>query len=127
MPPAGRWFRAAAFAVGPAMAAACEAGQKPLIVACTTQPDQIVDVVRLNVREEHATLLSVSPPRTGFVRASPTEYDVTFEAGSGFSRLRLRINRYTLRSTRETAGGGEAATPVAVMPGFCERYRTKPL
>ena len=127
MPLAGRWFRAAAFAVAAADTAACEIGQKPVIVSCTTQPDQIVDVVRLNLRQGHATLLSVSPPRTGAVHASPTEYDVTFEGGPGASRLRLRINRYTMRSTREAGGGGEAAAPVSAMPGLCERYRPKPL
>jgi hypothetical protein len=125
---ASRWFRAAAVAVAAADTAACELGQKPLVVSCTTEADQIVDVVRLDVRHGHATLLSVSPPRTGSVHASPTEYDVTFEAGpDGTSRLRLRINRYTMRSTREAGAGGEAAAPVSAMPGHCERYRNKPL
>lgn len=129
MPVAGRRFRAAAVAVGAAMAAACEAGQKPVMVVCTSQPDQVVDVVRLSVRQGQATLLSVSPPRTGSVQASPTEYDVIFEAGpDGTSRLRLRINRYSSRSTRETGGGGrEATAPASAMPGLCERYRNKPL
>jgi hypothetical protein len=125
-----RRFRAAVVGVCAAAAlTACEAGQKPVMVACTTQPEQILDVVRLNLRQGHATLLSVSPSRAGSVQVSPTEYDVTFEPGTdGAPRLRLRINRYTFRSTRQAGGGaGDAVATGSALIGVCERYRGKPL
>jgi hypothetical protein len=122
-----RCLAAAATVSAAAAATACDL-QKPLMLACTTQPDQIIDVVRLSLQQGHATLLSVSPPRAGSVRVSPTEYAVTFEPGTeGAPRLRLTINRYTFRSIRLEGGGGDAPAPGSALKGVCERYRGKPL
>jgi len=114
--------------VAASSAAGCEA-QKPLLVSCTTDANHI-DVVGLDLRQQRATLLSVSPPLNGTAHASPTEYEVLFQPGpDGASRLLFKINRYTLRMTRELAPRAtEGATPASPpSTGVCERYRSKPL
>jgi hypothetical protein len=106
----------------------CSLPPKPLIVSCKTAGDQM-DVVDLDPAGGHATLLSVSPALSGTVHASPTEFDVVFQPGPDKTpRLRLRINRYTFRATRET---GEQATDAAAAGSqtvaLCERFKAKPL
>ncbi|HSC26818.1 MAG TPA: hypothetical protein VLD67_06065 [Vicinamibacterales bacterium] len=121
-----RGFHAAALAACAAATVGCEL-QQPLMLTCTTQPGEIVDVVRLSPQQGQATLLSVSPPRSGSVQVSPTAYDVTFEPGTdGAPRLRLTINRYTFRSTRQEGGGADAAATGSTLTGVCERYRGRP-
>jgi hypothetical protein len=120
-----RGIRAAAVTVAAAIAAACDLS-KPVVVACTSENGQVLDVVRLNPLRGQATLVSVSPPLSGTVQSSPTEHDVVFQPGpDGSPRLRLRINRYTFRSMREL--GAEGAAGVTPSPGLCERYKGKPL
>jgi hypothetical protein len=107
----------------------CNPAPKPLTVACTTEKDQI-DVVRLDLRQGQATLLSVSPALTGKAAASPTEYEATFQPGpDGASRLVIKINRYTLRGTRELGTPAGAAAPAegSRSTGICERFTAKPL
>src|SRR5512145_2663518 len=79
----------------------CSMPPKPLIVRCTTESN-LIDVVDLDPKNGRATLLSVSPPLTGQVHLTPTEYEVVFQPGPGqTSRLLLKINRYTFRAARE--------------------------
>ena len=102
---------------------------KPLTVTCTCETGEI-DVIGLDSKRGRATLLSVSPALTGSVKTSPTEYEVLFQPGpAGTPRLRLTINRYTFRATREPgahAADSGAAGP-SVSTGTCERYKAKPL
>jgi hypothetical protein len=117
-----------ALVVAAGSAAGCEM-QKPLLVSCTTDPDHI-DVVSLDLRQQRATLLSVSPPLNGTAHGSPTEYEVLFQPGpDGAPRLLIKINRYTLRMTRELAPRAAEGTAPTSPPstGVCERYKTKPL
>jgi hypothetical protein len=103
--------------------------QQPLLVSCTTDASH-VDVIGLDLRRGRATLLSVSPPLTGTAHASPTEYEVLFQPGpDGASRLLLKINRYTLRVTREPRPrNAEPPQVTGESPtGTCDRYRGKPL
>ena len=109
--------------------AGCNPAPKPLTVACKTEKDQL-DVVRLDLRQGQATLLSISPALTGTASASPTEYEATFQPGpDGASRLVIKINRYTLRGTRELGApaGAAAATEGSRSTGTCERFTAKPL
>ena len=126
-------FRRTVVAMGLVGAAAGVSGgcqvQQPLMVSCTTDSNHI-DVIGLDLRQGRATLLSVSPPLTGTAHASPTEYEVLFQPGpDGASRLLLKINRYTLRVTREPRPRSAEPASVTAEPstGTCDRYRGKPL
>jgi len=104
-------------------------GPKPLVVACTMDKDH-VDMVALDARTGHATLLSVSPALTGTVHATPTEYEAVFQPGpEGVARLVIKINRYTLRATREAGARSSetGATMSGSMTGTCVRSKAKPL
>ena len=118
----------AAFSVAAGCTIGCSMPAKPLIVSCTTDGNQI-DIVSLDPSHGHATLLSVSPPLSGQVHLSPTQYEVVFQAGpEGTSRLLLKINRYSFRATRETGEPATAAgTGGSQTAGACERYKAKPL
>ena len=110
-------------------AAGCNMAPQPLVVACTMEKDQI-DVLRLDLRKGHATLLSVSPALAGTAHASPTEYEALFQPGpDGASRLVIKINRYTFRATRELGSHAAeaAATAAPRSTGTCERFKAKPL
>ena len=85
--------------VATSSAAGCEA-QKPLLVSCTTDANTL-DVVGLDLRQQRATLLSVSPPLNG------TAHRMTREL-----------------APRATEGATPASPPST---GVCERYRSKPL
>ena len=115
------------------VAASCVAGctmaPKPLVVACTMEQDQI-DVVRLDLGQGQATLLSVSPALAGTAHASPTEFEVLFQPGpEGATRLLIKINRYSFRATRELGphAGETGAAAASHSTGTCERYKAKPL
>ena len=110
-------------------AAGCTMAPKPLVVKCSINGD-LIDVVSLDIVRGQATLLSVSPPVTGSVRATPSEYEILFQPGpDGAPRLSLRINRYTFRAAREVGSGAAPATAgsASVSTGTCERYKDKPL
>ena len=118
----------AAFSVAAGCTIGCSMPAKPLIVSCTTDGNQI-DIVSLDPSHGQATLLSVSPPLSGQVHVSPTQYEVVFQPGpEGTSRLLLKINRYTFRATREnwrtcdSRGRSRFADRRR-----CERYKAKPL
>ena len=118
----------AAFSVAAGCTIGCSMPPKPLIVSCATDGNQI-DIVSLDPSQGQATLLSVSPPLSGQVHVSPTQYEIVFQPGPDrTARLLLRINRYTFRATRET---GEPATAAGAAgsqtAGTCERYKAKPL
>jgi hypothetical protein len=125
-------LRSAVVAMGLAGAAGVSGGcqvQQPLLVSCTTDTTH-VDVIGLDLRQGRATLLSVSPPLAGSAQASPTEYEVLFQPGpGGASRLLFKINRYTLRVTREQGPRSSETGTASSAPstGTCERYRAKPL
>ena len=94
---------------------------KPLMVKCTMDGGQ-VDVVSLDLAQGRATLLSVSPALIGTSHTTPTEYEVQFEPGpEGAARLHIKINRYSLRATRESATGAGA------LSGTCARFTGRPL
>jgi hypothetical protein len=118
----------AAFSVAAGCTIGCSMPAKPLIVSCTTDGNQI-DIVSLDPSHRQATLLSVSPPLSGQVHVSPTQYEVVFQPGpEGTSRLLLKINRYSFRATRETGEPATAAgTHGSQTAGACERYKAKPL
>jgi hypothetical protein len=118
----------AAFSVAAGCTIGCSMPAKPLIVSCTTDGNQI-DIVSLDPSHGQATLLSVSPPLSGQVHVSPTQYEVVFQPGpEGTSRLLLKINRYSFRATRETREPATAAgTHGSQTAGACERYKAKPL
>jgi hypothetical protein len=118
----------AAFSVAAGCTIGCSMPAKPLIVSCTTDGNQI-DIVSLDPSHGQATLLSVSPPLSGQVHVSPTQYEVVFQPGpEGTSRLLLKINRYSFRATRETGEPATAAgTHGSQTAGACERYKAKPL
>jgi hypothetical protein len=112
-----------------ACATGCTMAPKPVIVKCTMEGDQ-VDVVSLEPARGRATLLSVSPPLEGTSHATPSEYEASFQPGpEGAPRLHIKINRYTLRATREPGrhGGGAAAGTGSHSNGTCERFKGKPL
>ena len=103
---------------------ACEMAPKPISVACTTgnpAAPATRDYVRLEAGKNRATLLSVSPPRSGSIGTTATEYDVQFPAADGAPALRLRINRFSLEFTRDAGDGS------AVVRGACERFRERPI
>ena len=118
----------AAFSVAACCTIGCSMPAKPLIVSCATDGNQI-DVVSLDPSQGQATLLSVSPPLSGQVHVSPTQYEIVFQPGpEGTSRLMLTINRYTFRATRGTGEPATAAdTGGSRRAGTCERYKAKPL
>jgi hypothetical protein len=118
----------AAFSVAAGCTIGCSMPAKPLLVSCTTDGNQI-DIVSLDPSHGQATLLSVSPPLSGQVHVSPTQYEVVFQPGpEGTSRLLLKINRYSFRATRETGEPATAAgTHGSQTAGACERYKAKPL
>lgn len=109
--------------------AGCSMAPKPLVVACTMEKDQI-DVVRLDLGQGQATLLSVSPALAGTAHASPTEFEVLFQPGpEGATQLLIKINRYSFRATRELGPhvGETGAIAGSHLTGTCERYKAKPL
>ena len=117
----------AAFTLAAGSTIGCSLPPKPLIVRCTTESNQI-DVVDLDPKNGRATLLSVSPPLTGQVHVTPTEFEVVFQPGPGqTSRLLLKINRYTFRAAREAGAAAPDAGAAGPQTGVCERFRDKPL
>ena len=117
----------AAFAAVIGCTVGCTLPPKPLIVSCKSESDQ-VDVVNLDLARSQATLLSVSPPLSGTVQISPTEFDILFQPGPDqMPRLRLRINRYTFRVIREAGEPATGAPAASSYAGLCERYKAKPL
>jgi hypothetical protein len=119
----------ASFVVAASCVAGCRTPPKPLTVACTMGQDQI-DVVRIDLHQGQATLLSVSPALAGTAHASPTEFEVLFQPGpDGAPRLLIKINRYSFRATRELGPhtGETGAVAGSHSTGTCERYRAKPL
>ena len=112
-----------------AACAGCTMAPKPVIVKCTMEGDQ-VDVVSLEPGRGRATLLSVSPPLAGTSHVTPSEYEASFQPGpEGVPRLHIRINRYTLRATREPGRHAVGAVAGTGSPssGTCERFKGKPL
>ena len=118
----------AAFTLAAGCGIACSLPPKPLVIRCTTGSNQ-VDIVDLDPKRGQATLLSVSPPLSGRVHVSPTEYEVVFEPGPDrTSRLFLKINRYTFRAARDAGGPAtDAAAAGSQTAAVCERYKDKPL
>lgn len=117
----------AAFAAVIGCTVGCTLPPKPLIVSCKSESDQ-VDVVDLDLARSKATLLSVSPPLSGTVQISPTEFDILFQPGPDQTpRLRLRINRYTFHVIREAGEPATGAPAGSSQAGLCERYKAKPL
>ena len=106
-------------------ASGCNPREKESLIACTTQRDQIVDVIRIEPSQSRAVLLSVNPKREGRLTISETQYEIEFPAGpDGASRLHLSINRYSSHFTRN-AGSPPADGVAAPQPwtGVCQPYR----
>ena len=100
----------------------CEVAPKPVSVSCTAPPNSPPDIVRLEPSRGRATLLSVSPARTGRLAVTDTGYDAQFDAAEGAPALQLHINRYSLAYRKQTGGASGGA-----QDGACERFRERPL
>ena len=103
---------------------ACEMAPKPVSLSCSTGNPALsmtTDYLRMEPGKNRATLLSASPPRSGTVGSTETEYDVQFPATQAAPALRLRINRYSLEFTRDAGDGS------ALVRGTCERFRERPI
>jgi hypothetical protein len=106
-------------------AGGCNLAQNESLIACTTQRDQIVDVLRIEPEQSRAVLLSVNPKREGKLTVSETQYDIEFPEGpDGAGRLRLSINRYSSHFTRAVGNTPPPGVP-APQPstGVCQPHR----
>jgi hypothetical protein len=94
-------------------------------IRCETE-DGVVDVIRVNPLTGGASLLSVSPIRSGSVDVRPNEFKIVFEATADTWGLWIRVNRYTGEAEREhgTAPFGSLTldSKNVFQLASCERY-----
>jgi hypothetical protein len=81
----------------------CSAQRREIILSCD-YGSRLRDIYALDLQTVSVRLMSVSPPRPGFLKLTDSAYSLEFpenRPSAGYMQLRVEINRFTSKAQRE--------------------------